>query len=67
MTPEKLQDQRSLDEKFAGGLAWTAGAKWATQILTWASVLAVARLLSPSDYGVGGIARYILRTHECAG
>ena len=56
MTPEKLQDQRNLDARFAGGLAWTAGAKWATQVLTWASVLAVARLLSPSDYGVGEIA-----------
>ena len=56
MTPDKLQDHRHLDKRFAGGLAWTAGAKWATQVLTWASVLAVARLLSPSDYGVGGIA-----------
>jgi teichuronic acid exporter len=56
MTPGKLPDRRNLDARFAGGLAWTAGAKWATQILTWASVLVVARLLSPSDYGVGGIA-----------
>ena len=56
MIPDKLQEQRNLDARFAGGLAWTAGAKWATQILTWASVLAVARLLSPSDFGVGGIA-----------
>src|SRR5580704_1021057 len=56
MTPDKLQDRRNLDARFAGGLAWTAGAKWATQMLTWASVLAVARLLSPSDYGVGEIA-----------
>jgi teichuronic acid exporter len=56
MTPDKLQDQRNLDAKFAGGLAWTAGAKWATQLLTWASVLAVARLLSVSDVGIGEIA-----------
>ena len=56
MTPDKLHDQRNLDARFAGGLAWTAGAKWATQILTWASLLAVARLLSPSDYGVGQMA-----------
>jgi len=56
MTPDKLQDQRNLDARFAGGLAWTAGAKWATQILTWTSLLAVARLLSPSDYGVGEMA-----------
>jgi PST family polysaccharide transporter len=56
MTPDKLQDQRNLDARFAGGLAWTAGAKWATQALTWASVLAVARLLSPADFGVAEIA-----------
>jgi teichuronic acid exporter len=56
MTQDKLSDHRNLDTAFAGGLAWTAGAKWATQILTWASVVMVARLLSPGDYGVGEIA-----------
>jgi PST family polysaccharide transporter len=56
MLPNKLEDQRNLDHKFAGGLAWTAGAKWATQVLTWASLLAVTRLLSPSDYGVAEMA-----------
>jgi O-antigen/teichoic acid export membrane protein len=55
MPPDKLEDQRKLDQKFAGGLAWTVGAKWATQLLTWASVLAVARLVSTDDYGVGEI------------
>jgi O-antigen/teichoic acid export membrane protein len=56
MTPENFQDRRSLDARFAGGLAWTAGAKWSTQILTWTALLAVTRLLSPSDYGVGQMA-----------
>lgn len=56
MNPDKLRDQRNLDARFAGGLGWTAGAKWATQIFTWVSLLAVARLLSQSDYGVGEIA-----------
>jgi len=56
MNPNQYQDHRDLDTRFAGGLAWTAGAKWATQILTWTSLLAVARLLSPSDYGVGEMA-----------
>ncbi len=60
MTPDQTQDRRSLDARFAGGLAWTAGAKWATQFLTWASVLIVARLLSPSDYGVGEVAGIFL-------
>jgi len=60
MTQDKLSDHRNLDTAFAGGLAWTAGAKWATQILTWASVVMVARLLSPGDYGVGEIAGMFL-------
>lgn len=54
--PDALQEQRQLDVKFAGGLAWTAGAKWATQVLTWGSVVVVARLLSQADVGVGEIA-----------
>src|ERR1700683_5255689 len=56
MTPDEFQDRRALDVKFTGGLAWTAGAKWATQALTWASVLAVARLVSKEDYGIGDMA-----------
>lgn len=39
-----------------GGLAWTAGAKAATQILTWGSMLATVRILSPADYGLGAMA-----------
>jgi PST family polysaccharide transporter len=56
VTPDKPLDRRNLDTAFAGGLAWTAGAKWATQVVTWASVFLVARLLSPTDYGIGEIA-----------
>ncbi len=52
----KLLDHRKLDSAFASGLAWTASAKWATQILTWASVIAVARLLTPTDFGIGEMA-----------
>ena len=56
MTPDKLEDRRNLDVGFAGGLAWTAGAKWATQVFTWAAAIAVARLLSQTDVGIGAIA-----------
>ena len=44
------------DRSLASGLAWTAGAKWATQVLSWASTLIVARLLTPADYGIIGMA-----------
>jgi PST family polysaccharide transporter len=56
MSPDSPQDHNSLDAKFAGGLAWTAGAKWATQIVTWGSTVAVARILIPADVGTAEIA-----------
>lgn len=47
---------RELDRKFVGGLAWTAGGKWSTQLITWASVVALARILSPAELGLAGMA-----------
>src|SRR5216117_3065975 len=52
-------ERRRLDVRLAGGLAWTAGAKWATQLITWGSLLAVTRLLDPSDYGLGQMAGFL--------
>ena len=37
-------------------MAWTASAKWLSQIITWAVTLVVARLLAPADYGLFGMA-----------
>jgi O-antigen/teichoic acid export membrane protein len=45
-----------LDKSLVHGMAWTGGVKWLTQLLTWASTLIVARLLSPSDYGLVSMA-----------
>lgn len=45
-----------MDKHLAGGIAWTAGAKWSSQILSWASILVVARLLLPADFGLVGMA-----------
>lgn len=47
---------RQLDRAFVGGLAWTAGGKWSTQLITWASVIALARILSPAELGLAGMA-----------
>lgn len=52
MTDPPPVSRRQLDTEVAGGLAWTAGAKWATQAVTWASVLIAVRLLSPADFGL---------------
>ena len=60
MNPQSAEPSRSqLDKAFVGGLAWTAGGKWATQFVTWLSVFIAARLLSPSDFGTMEMAAYV--------
>lgn len=49
-----------MDRHLLTGIAWTAAAKWSSQILTWASLLVVARLLLPSDFGIVGMAAVYL-------
>jgi len=51
---------RALDRSLLRGLAWTGMMRWATQILSWASTLVVARLLAPTDYGLVGMAMVYL-------
>jgi O-antigen/teichoic acid export membrane protein len=46
----------SLDRSMARAVAWNAAARWASQILSWASTIVVARLLTPYDYGLIGMA-----------
>jgi O-antigen/teichoic acid export membrane protein len=46
----------SLDRSMARAVAWNAAAKWSSQILSWVSTIVVARLLTPYDYGVVGMA-----------
>ena len=49
-------DTAVMDKQLVGGIAWTAAAKWSSQILTWLCLLIVARLLTPSDFGIVGVA-----------
>ena len=49
-----------LDRSFARGLAWTSGARWASQLVSWLSTFLVARLLVPADYGLVGMATVFL-------
>lgn len=46
----------SLDRSMTHAVAWNAAARWATQLFTWASTIVVARLLTPYDYGLVGMA-----------
>jgi O-antigen/teichoic acid export membrane protein len=49
-------DTAVMDKHLLGGIAWTATAKWGSQMLTWLCLLVVARLLEPRDFGVVGVA-----------
>ncbi|HEX5423166.1 MAG TPA: lipopolysaccharide biosynthesis protein [Candidatus Acidoferrales bacterium] len=40
----------------AHAVAWSAAARWIAQILSWASTIIVARILTPYDYGIVGMA-----------
>ena len=56
VTTDRLETDRSL----VSGVAWTAGVRWAIQVVSWLSTLIVARLLSPADYGLIGMAMVYL-------
>src|SRR2546427_10393244 len=60
IAPEPVADARELDRSLVHSIAWTSGAKWAGQLLAWASTLIVARLLAPEDYGLVGMASIYL-------
>ncbi|MGH9735293.1 MAG: lipopolysaccharide biosynthesis protein [Candidatus Acidiferrales bacterium] len=51
-----MTESHSLDRSMAHAVAWSAAARWASQILSWASTIIVARLLTPYDYGIAGMA-----------
>lgn len=50
----------ALDKSLVGGIAWTGAVRWFTQILSWLSTLIVARLLTPGDFGLVGMATIYL-------
>lgn len=45
-----------LDRALVRGVAWTGAFRWLTQVLNWGITIALARILSPSDYGLYGYA-----------
>src|SRR5689334_5092279 len=46
----------SLGQSLGRAVAWNAAARWSSQILIWVSTIVVARLLTPYDYGLVGMA-----------
>jgi len=51
---------RELDRSLVQGLAWTGGARGVGQLLSWASTIVIARVLTPGDYGLVGMATVYL-------
>jgi PST family polysaccharide transporter len=47
---------QNLDRSLARAVAWNAAARWISQVLSWVSTIVVARLLTPYDYGIIGMA-----------
>src|SRR6266853_5902062 len=47
-----------LDRAFVGGIAWTAAAKWISQLVSWPAVIVAARFLAPSDFGTVDMAGF---------
>jgi O-antigen/teichoic acid export membrane protein len=45
-------DAAQLDRALVRGIAWTGAVKWGSQLLAWLATLAVARILTPQDYGL---------------
>jgi PST family polysaccharide transporter len=47
---------KRLDKHLAHSLAWRAATNWASQLVSWASLFVVVRLLSPADFGIVAMA-----------
>ena len=58
--PTGTGPDRSVDRALVRGIAWTGSMKWATQFITWAGMIVLARLLTPEDYGLVGMATIYL-------
>ena len=50
------QADRSLDRSLVHGIAWTGIVKWSMQVVSWVATLATVRVLSPTDFGLFGMA-----------
>jgi O-antigen/teichoic acid export membrane protein len=49
-------DSSAIDRSLVSGMAWTAVLRWSAQVISWIGTAIAARLLSPGDYGLVGMA-----------
>lgn len=59
-TTPQASGPTDLDRKVLTGIAWTGGLRWLGQAVAWSSTMVVARILSPADYGIFGVANVTL-------
>ena len=57
---EAENDSEPIRQRLVRGVAWTAAGKLSTQLVTGSSVVWLARLLSPADFGIVAMARAFL-------
>ncbi|HUX66446.1 MAG TPA: lipopolysaccharide biosynthesis protein [Terriglobales bacterium] len=50
------KSRQALDRSMIGAVAWNAAAKWLSQAVGWTSTIIIARLLTPYDFGIMGMA-----------
>ena len=55
-SPEAPVAGLSMDRILVGGMAWTAVFRWIAQAISWIGTAMAARLLTPGDYGLAGMA-----------
>jgi teichuronic acid exporter len=48
--------------RIVAGLSWTAGGKFASQLVSWVITIYVMRILSPADYGLLAMATVLIST-----
>ena len=58
--PPANRDQKDLGKSFVRSVVWTGVAKSVSQLLGWISTFVIARLLTPEDYGLFGMASVFL-------
>ncbi len=49
-------DTKLLDRSLIRGMVWTGIVKWSSQVVSWVTTIVVARILTPEDYGIVGMA-----------
>ena len=51
-----IEQSRQVDRVLVSGMAWTAALRWSAQVVSWVGTALAARILTPGDYGLIGMA-----------